>query len=153
MRSPTSLHESRAYGPENFWSPVQKTFATISAHCCHEPAQLCPQPAEADVPTAFVVKMLSPIGAANEEPPLPSCGLPLVPQNIRRLARRRTRCTTLPHQSISVYNTRIKSAQRGEEFVYLRLRRADLTGYITLTLEIYVGKNRTVHLNKNGPAF
>jgi hypothetical protein len=69
------------------------------------------------------------------------------------LARRRTRCTTLPHQSISVYNTRIKSAQRGEEFVYLRLRRADLTGYITLTLEIYVGKNRTVHLNKNGPAF
>jgi hypothetical protein len=93
------------------------------------------------VPTAFVVKMLSPIGAANEEPPLPSCGLRLLPQNIRRSARRRTQCT------------RTKSAQRGEEFVYLRLRRADLTGYITSTLEIRVGKNRTVHLSKNGPAF
>jgi hypothetical protein len=49
--------------------------------------------------------------------------------------------------------TQIKSAQRGEEFVYLRLRRAYLTDYITSTLEIRVGKNRTVHLNKNGPAF
>ena len=26
MRSPTSLHESRVYSPENFWSPVQKDF-------------------------------------------------------------------------------------------------------------------------------
>jgi hypothetical protein len=26
MRSPTSLHERRVYGPENFWSPVQKDF-------------------------------------------------------------------------------------------------------------------------------
>src|SRR5262245_6643367 len=31
MRSPTSLHESRVYSPENFWSPVEKTFATKSA--------------------------------------------------------------------------------------------------------------------------
>src|SRR5436189_694617 len=26
MRSLTSLHESRVYSPENFWSPVQKDF-------------------------------------------------------------------------------------------------------------------------------
>src|SRR5262249_13920395 len=26
MRSPTSLHESRVYSPENFWSPVEKDF-------------------------------------------------------------------------------------------------------------------------------
>jgi hypothetical protein len=26
MRCPTSLHEHRVYGPENFWSPVQKDF-------------------------------------------------------------------------------------------------------------------------------
>src|SRR5262245_29275829 len=26
MRSPTSLHESRVYSPENFWSPMEKDF-------------------------------------------------------------------------------------------------------------------------------
>jgi len=26
MRSPTSLHETRVYSPENFWSPLQKDF-------------------------------------------------------------------------------------------------------------------------------
>src|SRR5262245_59926184 len=32
MRSPTSLHENRVYGPDNFCSPVQKDFATKSAN-------------------------------------------------------------------------------------------------------------------------
>src|SRR2546429_7159316 len=34
MRSLTSLHESRVYSPENFWSPVQKDFCN---NICHEP--------------------------------------------------------------------------------------------------------------------
>src|SRR5437016_11527502 len=34
MRSLTSLHESRVYSPENFWSPVQKDFCN---NICQEP--------------------------------------------------------------------------------------------------------------------
>src|SRR6266478_9613096 len=34
MRSLTSLHESRVYSPENFWSPVQKDFCN---NICHKP--------------------------------------------------------------------------------------------------------------------
>jgi hypothetical protein len=36
------------------------------------------------LPTAFAIKTLPPIGAATEEPPLPSCGLRSLAQNIRR---------------------------------------------------------------------
>src|SRR5262249_54729748 len=43
MRSPTSLHESRVYSPENFWSPVEKTFATISAKTGPEQVQQTPR--------------------------------------------------------------------------------------------------------------
>src|SRR6266540_3676594 len=38
MRSPTSLHESRVYSPENFWSPVEKDVCnTIGGYCCKSP--------------------------------------------------------------------------------------------------------------------
>jgi putative ABC transport system substrate-binding protein len=44
MRSPTSLHESRAYSPENFWSPVQKDFCNnIGTMLARAYATACPR--------------------------------------------------------------------------------------------------------------
>src|SRR5947209_19485837 len=44
MRSLTSLHESRVYSPENFWSPVQKDFCNnICQEETHALQQTCLQ--------------------------------------------------------------------------------------------------------------
>jgi hypothetical protein len=47
--SPTSLHESRVYGRENFWSPVQKDFCN---KICHKPTHAVQQNAHSITSTA-----------------------------------------------------------------------------------------------------
>src|SRR5262245_52916387 len=54
MRSLTSLHESRVYSPENFWSPVQKDFCNnICQNRTHAPQQVGPNSSTAAVQAAF----------------------------------------------------------------------------------------------------